>query len=97
MFSMLFGVGLIQLVLILATIYIANERNRNPVAWGIAAVFFPLVALIVVGLLDPVRPLSPPPHHEARPILAVCSGCGRIAADPTARFCAACGMALPTG
>ncbi len=93
--NMLFGVGLIQLVLILATIYIANERNRNPVVWGVAAIYFPLVTLIVVALLDPLSPLPPP--QGARPTLAVCPGCGRIAADPTARFCAACGVALPAG
>ncbi len=96
---MFFGFGLIQLVLVLATIYVANERNRNPFLWGVAAVFMPIIALVIVGLLDPVPPVPPVPPLSsspgARPTLAVCSGCGRIAPDPTARFCSACGTTLP--
>ena len=87
------GIGLIQLVLVIATAYIANERNRNWMAWAAAAVFFPVIALIVVALLDPVRQLTAPPGF--RPTLAVCPACGRIAADPGARFCSHCGTALP--
>jgi hypothetical protein len=46
---------------ILATIYVAGVRGRNPVLWGIAALILPLIALIVVLVLPRVRPAATAP------------------------------------
>ena len=46
---------------VLATIYVAGVRGRNPVLWGIVAVFLPLITLIVVLVLPRVRPTATAP------------------------------------
>jgi hypothetical protein len=58
-FISILGWGLMMLVwfaMVAATVWIALRKNRSPVAWGLFAMFFSLLALVLVAVL---------PSHQA--------------------------------
>jgi hypothetical protein len=91
--GMLVRFGILQIALVLLTMWVAAQKNRNAGGWGLAALFFPLVALIVLVALPPLAPNATLDPAQRDP-LPVCNQCGHVTAEPGARYCAACGAAL---
>ncbi|HEY1331707.1 MAG TPA: hypothetical protein VGH10_09555 [Actinomycetota bacterium] len=57
--AVFFGLWIIgivlELVFIVLTVRIAAQKGRNPVGWGIFAVFFSLIAFMLVFILPDTR------------------------------------------
>ena len=47
---------IVYLALIFVTVNIAGNKNRSQLGFGIFAVFFPIIALIVVLIIGPGKP-----------------------------------------
>ncbi len=50
----------ISIVLIVATMRIAASKGRSTLGFGLFAVFFPLIALIVTLIIGPPNTATPP-------------------------------------
>ena len=44
------------IILIVVTMGIAAQKNRSPLGFGILAVFLPIIALIIVLIINPGKP-----------------------------------------
>lgn len=42
---------IVWLAILIGTVYMARNKGRSPVLWGILAFFFSLIALIIVAVL----------------------------------------------
>lgn len=51
---------IVYLALIFITMSIARSKNRSPLGFGLLAVIFPLIALIIVLIIGPPNNPAPP-------------------------------------
>lgn len=51
---------IVYLALIFITMNIARSKNRSALGFGLLAVFFPLIALIIVLIIGPPNNPAPP-------------------------------------
>jgi len=47
---------IVYIALIFITMSIASSKNRSPLGFGLLAVFLPLIALIIVLIINPGKP-----------------------------------------
>jgi len=79
------------LFFLIVTPWVATAKGRSGVGWFLAALFFPLLALIVVALLPSVRPAAPAAAQfdDRRP----CPECAEMILRQ-AKKCRFCGAAI---
>ncbi len=56
------GCGLLNLLIIIATVSVAKRKNRSAVLWGLLAFFFSFPALLVLLLLPSAQPAWSPAY-----------------------------------
>lgn len=57
-FVSILGWGLMMVIwfgMVAATVWIALRKNRSPVGWGLFAMFFSLLALVIVAVMPSHR------------------------------------------
>ena len=47
---------IVYIALIFITMNIASSKNRSPLGFGLLAVFLPIIALIIVLIINPGKP-----------------------------------------